>query len=137
MKTRREFMSGAAMMAAGAAVGFGGGKVHGPVDLYFEFFGPTKLKTILSSDEKTDSFEIKVLTTGVQNILVNFKLSDIRRAAARQVCVQLEVSNENGTTDQMAAYVRPEAGNMVFVTAVNGESESKFWIDLEDVKRVL
>lgn len=138
MRTRREFMAGAAMMAAGAAVGFGSGKVHGPVDLHFDFFGPVKLKTMLSSDEKKDSFEMRVLAAPGPDTFVHFKLSDVRRAARELVYVRAKISNRDDATKKFPVYAHPEAGNLVFVTAISQDGDSnKFWMNLEDVKRVL
>lgn len=138
MKTRREFMAGAAIMATGAAVGFGCGKVHGPVDFNTNFFGPLTLKGILSSDEKTDSFQIKIVTKYAPHVYVNFKLSEIRRAVTSRVYMQARVSNHEGINDRMPVYALRDGGNMVFVTAMPGDrSPSSFWFDLEDVKRVL
>ena len=137
MRTRREFMAGAVMMAAGAAVGFCSTKVHGPVDLNFEFFGPIKLKTMLSSDEKTDSFEVRVLAAPGPDTFVRFKLSDIRRAVSELTYTQAEVSNRNVPTDKMPMYMHLESGKLMFVTAIHDAESSRFWMDLADVKRVL
>lgn len=139
MKTRREFMGEAAMLAAAAAIGPGTRKIHRPVDFHVDFFGPYTLNSVLSSDEKEDSFEIRIPGNAhIPDIFVWFKLSEIRRSTVQRGISEMTVVDGLGKGSTGKAHVYPEEGNLVFlIQRPSDPAGTRFWLALEDVKWVL
>lgn len=142
--TRRDFMHGATVFAAGAAVGIPASKIreHGPVDLRMYFFSSKLfvLKVGLHSDEAKDLFGIRVLPYDRSDKPgeVRLPLSKVReivefRAPAGPL--KVECKNSDGEVEQRQMLLTVAHGDLIIR---DGETPSApFWLSLKDVRRVL
>lgn len=140
MKTRREFMAGAALMAMGAAVGAGKAvKEYGPVYFHADIFGPVKLETVVSADDERNVFEIRFLSKEGSDLFVKLDLRKIRSVAEwGNASMTAKLSNSDGEKCSVPVYAANVLNKMSFTTAWPGDRLSTgFWVALEDVKRVL
>ena len=139
MKTRREFMAGAAILAAGSAVRPGRAiKTYGPVYFDVDIFGPVKLTTVLSADEERNLFEIKILSKDGQDLFVRLDLSRIRSVSVYGSTRTIaKVSNAEGEKCSMPVNVTKIRDILSFTTVWPNGDASSFVVTLSDVKKVL
>jgi len=140
--TRRGFMQGAAVLAAGAAAGgmiWKGVKEHGPVNIWMFFWSnkPTSIQGKLLSDELRDVFQVEVFADKGYRTIAEFKLSEIRKLVqmpGKKVRLAMAMKGPEGTAEGVILGVVQYRNLTFFMTE---EQSSPVWLRMEDVNRVL
>jgi hypothetical protein len=142
--TRRKFIRGTIVMAAGAAAGltaYKGFREHGPVDIKFYLFSkdPVVVKSSLFSDERRDIFGMRMLEAGhwLPAFQVEMPLSRIRRilsSAYRGGACPVTVYYRGGRTERTSMVVAAESEKF---TVRFDPDPTPVWLQLSDVRRVL
>jgi hypothetical protein len=146
MLTRRTFIQGAGVLAAGTAVGgmiFKGTKEHGPIGIRMFFFGkePIVIDGDLLSDELRDVFRIRSFDKGDLMATAELKLSEVKKAVAtpgKTVRMEVAMQSERGIVENGFISVVARGETLTFLIDEKiGPDPSPVWIMLEDVRRVL
>jgi|SRR5579871_6271674 len=134
---RRQFMGGAAMLAAGAVAGIKNRvKTHGPVVMSLRIWTPFTVPCMLTADPDRDIFRIRMMPKNIPEIYAEVSLSKVREAVeGRAVEMGVRTWNESvESKERLRAFVC--AGDLNFVPPGYQET-SPIKLRLEDVRRVL
>lgn len=139
--TRRNFIQGATVLAAGAAVGipaYRGLKEHGPIDLRMYIFSkdPIIIKVMAFSDEKKDLFGIRAFGHKVEMRMLLSKVKKVMEPRFFAVSGAAEFEAEDGVIERRAMIISRNGDDITFHAADSMES-APLWVKISDVQRVL
>lgn len=144
--SRRVFAGGAAALGVGAAMGvpiLGEVKTHGPVKIWTYLFSekPSCTDVILFADKDKDVFGVRVFFDGKETGMAKLPLSNVKWAIANelQACLATEVtmSSSAGIVEKHVMDMLSKDQKLTFIGYNKDLSETKYWLDLADVRRVL